>query len=244
MKFRLSYSIILTTIFLVSGCFGKVNPKKLAKVINENITLPAGSYQVNEEDLEVDNSITISPTSGTMGIQTGGQSYGSIPFNAPKGNITGAGMRFGSSGPINIVPISGVQGRTSGTLNIPFSMSSSTCNNLSQICHDIKCYEFAITDDGKISQANIRDVAIMCGNCDEPSCKDIINIPCDLGTCVDFEWYCVNSVSPWVQYCVNDDFEISISYNGNVLKWEYFDVNGNVVDDFDSVDRTICPNDY
>ncbi len=103
---------------------------------------------------------------------------GQISFNAPGGNVVGAGMRFGTSGPINVVPVSGAQGQTSGTLSVPFSLSASTCDNLSQVCHDIKCYEFAVTADGKISQANIRDVALMCGNCDEPSCKPLIVPPC------------------------------------------------------------------
>lgn len=113
-----------------------------------------------------------------MPINTGTQNTGQISFNAPNGNVVGGGMRFGDSGPVNIVPVSGALGQTSGTLTLPFSLSASTCDNLSQVCHDIKCYEFAVTADGKITQANLRDVALMCGGCDEPSCQDLIDPPC------------------------------------------------------------------
>ena len=37
-----------------------------------------------------------------------------------------------------------------------------------------------MTADGKISKANIRDVALMCGNCDEPSCRSLIDPPCEV----------------------------------------------------------------
>ncbi len=151
--------------------------------LNDNLSLPAGSYTINPDDVEVDNSVTIGTSTGTMPITPGGTINGQINFNAPNGNVVAGGMRFGNSGLINVTPINGAQGNTSGTLNVPFSVSASTCANLSQVCHDIKCYEFAITADGKISKANIRDVALICGNCDEPSCASLINPPCPPGPC-------------------------------------------------------------
>ncbi|MFT4526008.1 MAG: hypothetical protein ACI85F_002170 [Bacteroidia bacterium] len=147
--------------------------------LNANLSLPAGSYMVDPDTMEIDNSVTIDGGSGgTMPINTGVQNTGQIQFSAPNGNVVGGGMRFGDSGPVNIVPVSGAMGQTSGTLSLPFSLSASTCDNLSQVCHDIKCYEFAVTADGKITQANIRDVALMCGACDEPSCASLIDPPC------------------------------------------------------------------
>jgi len=139
---------------------------------------------VNPEEMEVDTTITIDPgMGGVMPISPGSQVSGEIIFNAPNANVVAGGMRFGDSGPVNVVPVQGAQGQTSGVLNLPFALSSSTCQNLATICHDIKCYEFAITADGKISRANIRDVALMCGGCDEPSCASLINPPCPPGPC-------------------------------------------------------------
>ena len=172
-----SFYLLGALLFILGSC-AKQNGDPIAS-LNDNLELPQGSYQVNPDDMEVDNSITISSGSGgTTPINTGSQTTAQISFNAPNGNVVAGGMRFGNSGPVNVVPVSGAQGQTSGTLSLPFSVSASTCNNLSQVCHDIKCYEFAITADGKISQANLRDVALMCGGCDEPSCQSLINPPC------------------------------------------------------------------
>lgn len=176
MKNLMLFCFGLCLIFI--GSCAKQNGDPVA-AFNANLELPQGSYQVNPDEMEVDNSITISSGSGgTTPINTGSQMTSQITFNAPNGNVVAGGMRFGNSGPVNVVPVSGAQGQTSGTLSLPFSVSASTCNNLSQVCHDIKCYEFAITADGKISQANLRDVALMCGGCDEPSCQSLINPPC------------------------------------------------------------------
>ncbi|QNL21043.1 hypothetical protein HZR84_03505 [Hyphobacterium sp. CCMP332] len=148
---------------------------------NSNLQLPAGSYTVDPDTMEIDETIDIegpAPGSAAMPIYPNQQMEGKITFSAPSGNVVGAGMRFGTSGPVNVVPVNVPSGSTSGTLNVPFQVTDATCANLSQVCHDIKCYEFAVTSDGKISKANIRDVALMCGNCDEPSCKDLIDPPC------------------------------------------------------------------
>ena len=174
-----AFNVILFAccLFALGGCDKRSgNP---TVTLNANLELPQGSYQVNPDEMEVDSSISIDPgMTGTMPINTGTQLNGQISFTAPNANVVAGGMRFGDSGPVNVVPVNGAQGQTNGTLSLPFSLSANTCNNLSQICHDIKCYEFAVTADGKISQANIRDVALMCGACDEPSCQSLINPPC------------------------------------------------------------------
>lgn len=180
-------AVILGSLVITTSCLRDRDKEEEDQdpisALNENLQLPAGSYTISS-NTEVDNSITITSNgSGTMPINTGTQMNGSISFSAPGANIIGAGMRFGSSGTINVVPISGANGNTSGTLNTPFSVSASTCDNLSKVCHDIKCYEFAVTADGKISKANIRDVALMCGGCNEPSCAPLIDPPCAPASC-------------------------------------------------------------
>ena len=127
-------------IIILGGC-DKTSGNPTA-TLNANLELPQGSYQVNPDEMEVDYSISIDPgMTGTMPINTGTQLNGQISFTAPNANVVAGGMRFGDSGPVNVVPVNGAQGQTNGTLSLPFSLSASTCDNLSQVCHDIKCYE-------------------------------------------------------------------------------------------------------
>ncbi len=155
--------------------------------LNSGLILPAGSFTV-DPDLDgtsVDNSITVGANSGApMALQVGQTASANIPFNAPNGNVTAIGMRFGSTGPINFVPIN-TNNATSGTGSFQFQVTAEMCNNLSKICHDVRCYEFAYTSSGQVSQANLNQIALMCGNCDEPSCRGLIDenicaIDCDL----------------------------------------------------------------
>lgn len=100
-----------------------------------------------------------------------------IPFQAPQGNVVGAGIRFGASGPIRVIQIPGAKGQTSGVLTFDMQIPSSICDDLSQVCHDIKCYEFAVTEAGLVSAANLMPMALVCGGCDEPSCKSLLSCP-------------------------------------------------------------------
>lgn len=175
------FTLVAVIAFITSGCLPKEEEENgnPTQSLNAGLELPAGSFQVDPDTMQIDNSVTINGgPSGTMPLNTGTQINGQISFNAPNGNVVAGGMRFGDSGPVNMVPVNGALGQTSGTLNLPFTVTSSTCDNLSQVCHDIKCYEFAMTADGMISQSNLRDVALVCGGCDEPSCQDLIDPPC------------------------------------------------------------------
>lgn len=118
-----------------------------------------------------------------MAVQAGVDLVAEIKFTAPNKNVVGAGIRFGETGPINFVRIPGVQGQASGTMSVPFRISPETCAALSQICHDIRCYEFALTADGKITAANVTQVALACGKCDEPSCRGLVACP----SAIDFK---------------------------------------------------------
>ena len=178
--------IVLSLILALTSCgrdeiSNKINdPAKVASLMNEGLLLSSSVFTVNPDDVGVDSSITFSPNSGTAGIQAGVQMDNNITFNAPNGNVNAVGMRFGSSGPIYFVPIN-TGGATAGTATFPFQISADICNNLSSICHDIVCYEFAQTSSGQISAANIQDVAMLCGNCNEPSCADLVDMSDCLG---------------------------------------------------------------
>ena len=155
--------------------------------------LPEGAYPL-DADPEVDSSINVSKRSAQsskkasgpfLKVQPGAMGAVSLGFNAPNGNVTGVGIRFGSdpSAPIWVVPQPDAQGQTAGMLSTTLDIPQDVCDMLSQICHDIKCYEFAVTDVGKISRENIEDIALACGGCDEPSCQELLGDGCvTLGT--------------------------------------------------------------
>jgi hypothetical protein len=83
-------------------------------------------------------------------------------------------MRFGPTGPIRFLPIT-TQDLENGIASFVFSINPELCEDIAQICHDIKCYEFAQTSSGAISQADLQDIAMVCGACDEPSCLDLLD---------------------------------------------------------------------
>ncbi len=183
----LSLCLIFTITIIIISCSkdstdSKISdPVEVAKLMNETLVLPPGSFTVDPTTVEIDPTITIvNPGSSVVPLPSGMQMANQISFNAPNGNVNAVGMRFGTTGPIFFVPIN-TNGATSGTGAFDFQISPSICNNLSQICHDIKCYEFAQTTSGKISAANIRNVAMLCGNCDEPSCQGLVD-PSDCDT--------------------------------------------------------------
>ena len=151
-----------------------------ADALNDAVQLPPGSFQVDEAKLIPSSDINIVNTGGgnsRMQVTAGSQYSTNIGFNSTSG-ITHAGIRFGNSGRTWMVPVSNTQNITSGTIDLPFGIPAELCNDLDQICHDIKCYEFAAreTSSGQfnVSQSNINLLAMMCGNCDEPSCQSLL----------------------------------------------------------------------
>jgi hypothetical protein len=125
-----------------------------------------------DESIQVEN---LAPAGKHVPIAPGSTMTVTIPFSAPEGNVIGAGIRFGANGPVRVVSLPDYAGQTQGSLSFSVAVPASVCNSLSSICHDIKCYEFAVTSAGLISRANITAVALQCGACDEPSCKDLLD---------------------------------------------------------------------
>jgi hypothetical protein len=123
---------------------------------------------------------TESNTEGSGEVYPGDSLSLSIGFNAPNGNVIGGGIAFGDPddigipGAIQVVPVPGAGGQTSGMMNITIDVPDDICSNLSQICHDIRCYEFAVTSAGQVSAADINDLALACGGCEEPSCQELL----------------------------------------------------------------------
>lgn len=172
---------------LASACLSEASPSGStdpSAKLNSGVVLPDEGAAL--EDPGTDSTVIVSagssptPTSPAP-AQPGDVINVQIPFQAPQGNVIGAGIRFGTSGPIRVVEIPAAKGQTSGVLTFDMQIPSSICGNLSKICHDIKCYEFAVTDAGLVSAATLAPMALMCGGCDEPSCQSLLDCTDDGG---------------------------------------------------------------
>lgn len=155
------------------------DPDDVANAMNASLEILAPDvYEVNEDEVSSTNTVTIiNANSGSViPIEDGQTMTNNIQFQSTVGDVAAVGMRFGTSGPIYMVPVD-ANGVSSGIASFDFLIDQGICDDLSSICHDIRCYEFAQTTSGAISRANIMDVAMLCGNCDEPSCSSLINNP-------------------------------------------------------------------
>jgi len=198
--------------------------------LNDGIQWPAGTYQVNADDLTEDASLLLlpMPMSGNMTptLEAGRPAPMMISFTntgPSSGSTVMAGVRFGISGPINVIPSSSIGGNT---LNYSLIIPTGICANLDSICHQVKCYEFAVTAAGKVSKANINQMALICGDCNEPSCKGLVNCqPCNAEQVagadtpesrrIDLGKSSGSFVFDWNTYTQQD--QILIWYEGNVI---------------------------
>lgn len=183
----LSISLSFLTLLFIASCGGDsdspAQPDDANAYLNDNIILPPGSIRVSADQVTETNDITInsSGSSGTMQV-VGGQTMNvSIPFTSNGPAVNAAALRFGDTGDFIIIPINGSS--TSGTLDFSFGIPADICNNLNDICHDIRCYEYAVVDDGsgsnfQVSRANINQLATACGGCDEPQCVALLGPGC------------------------------------------------------------------
>lgn len=192
------------------GSSGLVGDAAAAK-LSSSITLPGEGAPL--ENPTTDSTVVID-AAGTMpasmpSLDPGGVGTVSIPFSAMDGNVVGAGIRFGDSGPVRTVPVAGAQGTTAGTLDFNFQLPNDICGDLSNICHDIRCYEFAVTDVGQVSAANIQNVAVLCGDCNEPSCAGLVDPlactdttpPPGGGSSADCEMAALNAGAAYQEVC-------------------------------------------
>ncbi|WP_424962152.1 hypothetical protein [Ekhidna sp.] len=185
----LSLLLGFSTLLFITSCGGgddgDAAPDDANAYLNENVSLPAGSFTVSADQVTETNDVVVSSSGSgsTMQVVGGQQVSVSIPFTAANSNVTHAGMRFGDSGDIIMIPIPAANGNSSGTLDFTFGIPADICENLNDICHDIRCYEFAVTSDGsggqfQVSRANINQLASACGGCDEPQCVALLGENC------------------------------------------------------------------
>jgi len=178
--------------FLFFSC-GKDDSSEISSIneaLNSGLILPPGSFKVSQSQLINDGTINVS--NSTSNTERGSSNSTeriirvepsqiitiNIFFTSIQANITHGGVRFGNQGDIWLVPIQSAFGNTSGILTFDIAIPSNICNNIQDICHDIKCYEFAIANSDAeefiISNENINDVVLGCAACDEPSCRDLV----------------------------------------------------------------------
>ncbi|MEO9966896.1 MAG: hypothetical protein ABJF11_13955 [Reichenbachiella sp.] len=182
--------LCLTTLFVAcKDSDSSVPAGEGEDALNEEIVLPPGSFQVADEDLVEDETIEVIDSSNddaTPARVESGQTINiNISFSASNSNVTHAGIRFGTNGQTWLIPIDGASGNDSGSLSFGMGIPSGLCGDISQICHDVRCYEFAVASDGgtsyRISKENINNIVLGCGACDDPSCKDLA-VGCDCDT--------------------------------------------------------------
>lgn len=183
MKNLILLSALLTVTSMSFFSCDKIRNKNANEYINENLQLPSGSFRVSDNELQSTDDIQVTSSSsgnGTMLIGGGEVINASISFNAANSNVTHAGIRFGDDGDTWLIPINGANGNSNGTLDFSMQLPDGLCEQLSSICHDIKCYEFAVAEGTngtsyQISSANINELASACGDCDDPSCQGVVD---------------------------------------------------------------------
>lgn len=168
--------ILIPVLFLISCRREKISPEL---VMNEFLNLPSGSFQVDEAKLLVDESIKIDEkaTQTVTTIKPGELKEVEIDFSSPKGNVTHAGLRFGKEGKTWLIPILGIKEQKTGKLKFQMQLPYFVCDRVKSICHNVSWFNFAVVSKGDqtytISRANIKDVILGCGACNDASCRGV-----------------------------------------------------------------------
>lgn len=175
--------VALTSMFTLLGCGsadGGGDTEVLEAGLNEWLALqyPDG-VPVDGSSVEFDD------TDGAMAVFDGQSVSGTIDFADADAPVDAVCMAFGDPSNATCVPTTNpgatASGGTSGTASLEIMLPPELCGNLSQICHDIRCYEFARTSSGTFTRGNIAHLAAACGGCDEPSCRSLVGDMCELG---------------------------------------------------------------
>tara|TARA_A100000171_G_scaffold30980_1_gene29299 strand:- start:25563 stop:26513 length:951 start_codon:yes stop_codon:yes gene_type:complete len=160
------------------GQMGITDPQEVAFILNENLTVADGFTVDPTTVATTDDVIANSAAVGRMPVKTGIENVNTITFTPSAetgGNpVSAVGMRFGPTGDIIFREVTAEEAEA-GIASFIFSIDPSVCEDIAQICHDIKCYEFAQTSSGAITQADLQDIAAVCAACDEPSCLDLLD---------------------------------------------------------------------
>ena len=150
-----------------------------SRTVDPSIAISSGA-----DGASTDGSLTRLPVSPDDTIRPG------IGFDSPTAPVDAVCVGFGSPDNAWCIPtddagalVTGDGAR--GAAAVPVTVPAELCAQLSQICHDIRCYEFARTSAGTFSADNVNMLAFACGQCDEPSCQSLLDSCGDVGCTSD-----------------------------------------------------------
>jgi hypothetical protein len=224
---------VAASLLLLGSCGGggggRPDPtaKEVAAALNDALVLPPGSFTLTDPETDPSVELTSTSTAAPNGsLAPGSQASLSIGFTAAgSSNVTGAAIGFGTATTlptkIMAVPVD-TNGATSGVIDFDFGVDLSMCDNLSTICHDIRCYEYAVVDGQKVTAAEINEIALACGGCDEPSCQTLLtNCPTG-GVDITGDWDISTTVSQVSAVCEQElgetnQYVATVSQVGNVV---------------------------
>ncbi|MEO8178803.1 MAG: LDL receptor domain-containing protein [Deltaproteobacteria bacterium] len=150
------------------------SPGLAATLLNAKVILPNEGPELVNPARDRTLIINSLPIAEAQPLRPGEPVRVSIPFTAPNGNVVAAGIRFGTTGSIRTVQLPEAEGQTSATLAFDLVIPASVCADLGNVCHQIICYEFAVTEGGLISQDNIMNVTLLCGGCTDSTCAPLL----------------------------------------------------------------------
>ena len=221
---KLSYLLVLASVFL--GACGK--EEGLAGEDAMNAWLRS-QYPDGYEASSTGASVPADPATDDSSRRYDMTDADSLSPTVPLDSTTGAGsggdttataicVGFGSTANAWCIPADNEDVTvTDDSISLDMDVPPEICDGLSQICHDIKCYEFAQTSAGTFTASDVEYLAAACGKCDEPSCQDLIGecdpamayVDCDMvadsltGTSSDDS--CYNSCMPRYADCIRND---------------------------------------
>ena len=134
------------------------------------------SDPATDDDARRYNMTDAASLSPTVSITSSG---GTDTGTSGGANATAICVGFGSTSNAWCIPADNEDVTvTDDSISLNMPVPPEICDGLSQICHDIKCYEFAQTSAGTFTASDVEYLAAACGKCDEPSCQDLIS-ECD-----------------------------------------------------------------
>lgn len=150
------------------GTTASVDPND---ALNSRLGWPAGTQSKTgsfPSPTNLANNISLtSPSSSTTTLSptTGSANLPISMTNAVPGQATNVNVKFGSGSSFVQIPVSGSTiTSSSGTLNVGFSVPSSICDNVSDIEHQISCYEqVTLADGSQVSKETARQMLLACG---------------------------------------------------------------------------------
>lgn len=105
-------------------------------------------------------TVTTLPGAQPMEVTPGTTVTFQIPWQG--GEIGGVNIGFGGSKHFKI-PVPNAVGQSSGVVSVNASLAANVCANLSDTCHQIKCYEQVSLPDGStVSKASAQQIVLNC----------------------------------------------------------------------------------